>query len=45
MDKGEMKREEAGENCLMRSFITCTLRDVLIRMIKSRRMKWAEKEA
>jgi hypothetical protein len=31
-----MKRQEVGENCIMRSFITC-----IIRIIKSRRMRWA----
>jgi hypothetical protein len=30
-----------GENCIMRSFITYTRRQVrIIRMIKSRRMRW-----
>jgi hypothetical protein len=29
-----------GENCIMSYFITCTLLKV-IKMIKSRRMKWA----
>jgi hypothetical protein len=37
-----MKGQEVGENCMVRSFITCTLRQVrIIRMIKSRRMRWA----
>jgi hypothetical protein len=31
-----MKRREVGDNCIMRSFITC-----IIIMIKSRRMRWA----
>jgi hypothetical protein len=31
-----MKSQEVGENCKMRSFVTC-----IIRMIKSRRMIWA----
>jgi hypothetical protein len=32
--------KEVGENCIMRSFITCTLRPPsIIRMIKSKRMK------
>jgi hypothetical protein len=38
------KRDElcdVGENCIMRSFITCTLRPSIIRMIKSRRMRCA----
>jgi hypothetical protein len=30
-----MKRLEVGENCIMRSFITC-----IIRVIKSRRKRW-----
>jgi hypothetical protein len=36
-----MKRQEVGENCIVRSFITCTLLQIIIRMIKSRRMRWA----
>jgi hypothetical protein len=32
---------EAGEDCIMRSFITCTLYQV----IKSRRMRWARQVA
>jgi hypothetical protein len=39
------KRDEVTggrENCIMRSFITCTFLQVrIIRMIKSRRMRWA----
>jgi hypothetical protein len=31
---------EAGENSIMRSFVICTP-SVIIRMIKSRRMRWA----
>jgi hypothetical protein len=34
-----MKRQEFGENCIIRSFITFTL--LQIQMIKSRRMRWA----
>jgi hypothetical protein len=30
-----------GKNCIMRSFIACTLRQSIIRMMKPRRMKWA----
>jgi hypothetical protein len=33
-----MKRQEVAENCVMRSFITCTLP---IRMVESRRMRSA----
>jgi hypothetical protein len=33
-----MKWQEVGENCIMRSFITCRI----IRMMKSMRMRWAE---
>jgi hypothetical protein len=37
-----MKRQEVGEKCIMRSFITCTLLQVhIIRMIKSGKMGWA----
>jgi hypothetical protein len=35
-----MKGQEVGENCIMRSFITCTSPSI-IRIIKSRRMRWA----
>jgi hypothetical protein len=33
------KWREAGENCIMRSFITYTLHKILIRVIKSRRVR------
>jgi hypothetical protein len=35
------KRQEAGENCIMRSFITYLYATPNIRVIKSRKMKWA----
>jgi hypothetical protein len=28
LDRGEMKCQECGQNCIMRSFITCTLCEV-----------------
>jgi hypothetical protein len=28
LDRREMKRQEGGENCIMRSFIACTLLQV-----------------
>jgi hypothetical protein len=28
LDQREMKRQEAGENCIIKSFITCTLLQV-----------------
>jgi hypothetical protein len=34
------KWREAGEDCIMRSFITCTLHRNIITVIKSRRMRW-----
>jgi hypothetical protein len=37
-----MERQEVGENYILRSFITCTLSPNIIRMIKSKRMTWAE---
>jgi hypothetical protein len=38
-----MKRQEVGEICIMRSFITCTLLQVRIsKVVKSRRMRRAE---
>jgi hypothetical protein len=39
------KPQEIGEKCIMRSFITCTTSPNLIRMIMSRRMRWAGHEA
>jgi hypothetical protein len=33
------KWQEAGEDCIMRSFITCTLHHVFFRVMKSRRMR------
>jgi hypothetical protein len=35
-----MKRQEVGENCIMRNFIACNLLKYIIRIIKSRRMRW-----
>jgi hypothetical protein len=35
------KWEEAGEDYIIRSFITCTLDQILLEVIKSRRMRWA----
>jgi hypothetical protein len=35
-----MKRQEVGENCIMRSFITYPSPSI-IRTIKTRRMRWA----
>jgi hypothetical protein len=44
LDPREMKRHEAGENRIIRSFIVCTaLHQILLG--KSRRMKWAENAA
>jgi hypothetical protein len=36
------KGQEAGANCVMKGFETCTLHQILFRVIKSRRMGWAE---
>jgi hypothetical protein len=36
LDLRGRKWQEAGEDCIMRGFITCAL----IRLMKSRRMKW-----
>jgi hypothetical protein len=33
--------KEIGENCIMKSFITCSLYQIMIRMFTSRRMRWA----
>jgi hypothetical protein len=35
-----MKWREVGDNCILWSFIICTLRQI-IRMVKSRIMRWA----
>jgi hypothetical protein len=40
-----MKRQEVGENCILRSFVTCTLLEVHLRMINSRRMRWTGRVA
>jgi hypothetical protein len=37
-----MRGHEVGENCIMRAFMTCMYSSPsIIRMIKSRRMRWA----
>jgi hypothetical protein len=40
LDRKETKRQEVGENCIMRRFITYSLPSI-IRMIKLRRMRRA----
>jgi hypothetical protein len=35
------KWREGGEDHIMRSFVTCTLHQNIIRAFKSRRMRWA----
>jgi hypothetical protein len=40
LDLSGGKWQKAGEDCIMRSFITCTLPNV-IRVLKLKRMKWA----
>jgi hypothetical protein len=40
LDLRGKKWQEAGEDCIMRISITCTLHQRIIRMIKSRRMRW-----
>jgi hypothetical protein len=35
------KCQEAGEDCIMRSFITCVLDSALLGVIKSKSMRWA----
>jgi hypothetical protein len=40
LDLGERKWQEAGEDCIMRSFITCTLHQIL-RVMKSMMIRWA----
>jgi hypothetical protein len=34
-------KREVGSNCIMRSFVTCTFLQSIIRMIKSRKMRSA----
>jgi hypothetical protein len=36
-----MRFQENGENFITRSFVICTLRQVLLRIIKARGMTWA----
>jgi hypothetical protein len=36
-----MKCQEVGENCIMRSFMTLYSSPSIIRMIKSKRTRWA----
>jgi hypothetical protein len=40
LDRRGMKWQQVGGNCIMRSFITCNSTPSIIRMIKSRRMRW-----
>jgi len=40
LDLRGRKGQETGEDCIMRSFMTCTLHHIVIRVIKSRRMRW-----
>jgi hypothetical protein len=40
LDLRGRKWQEAGEDCIMRSFITCTLHQNVIRVIRSRRLRW-----
>jgi hypothetical protein len=42
MDLRGRKWQEDGEDCIVRNFVTCTLQSNIIRVIKSRRMRWAE---
>jgi hypothetical protein len=41
LDLRGRKWRETGEDYVMRSFITCTVRANVIRVINSRRMRWA----
>jgi hypothetical protein len=36
-----MKWQEAGENCINESPIICTVHQIIIRVVKSKRMRWA----
>jgi hypothetical protein len=36
------RKMDHGENCKVMNFITCILHQILLRVIKSRRMRWAE---
>jgi hypothetical protein len=38
--RGGMKWQEGGENCITRNFVICSLQESIIRIIKSRRMRW-----
>jgi hypothetical protein len=39
------ERQEAGEDCIMRSFIICTIHQNIIRVIRARKMKWTRHAA
>jgi hypothetical protein len=41
LDLRGRKWQEAGGNCIMRSFITCTLHRIIIRVMKSTKMRLA----
>jgi hypothetical protein len=41
LDQRGMKWREGGENYIMRNSMVCTLHQLLLRMTKSRKMKWA----
>jgi hypothetical protein len=41
LDLSGRKWQEVGEGCIMRSFITCMLHQILLEVIKSRKMRWA----
>jgi hypothetical protein len=41
VDVGGRKWQVAGEDCIMRSFIRCKFHQILLRVIKTRRTRWA----
>jgi hypothetical protein len=41
LDLRGMNWQEASGSCVMRSFVICTHNPIVIRMMKSKRMRWA----
>jgi len=41
LDVRGKKQWEVGEDYVTRNFVTCTLHQVIIRVVRTRRMRWA----
>jgi hypothetical protein len=42
LDLREMKLKKAGENYIVRSFIICTLHQMVFRLVKLKTVRWAD---